>query len=93
MTNTIVDIIRDDGIIFDTVVYSNTRELPTGFVQIARTCSNCKFYINLDVAIYLPNLCSQYNKVFINKREGFHLMKVHKEPSDSCNLWEEKDSK
>ena len=57
----------------------------------SRTCERCRYYGCVDENIYSSNVCSQYQKVFINKRDGFHLLKCIKEPHNSCDLWECKD--
>ena len=56
-----------------------------------RTCKNCRYYGCMDENIYSDNVCSQYQKVFINKRDGTHFLKCIKEPHSSCDLWECKD--
>jgi hypothetical protein len=60
--------------------------------QKSRTCESCKYYGCVDENIYSNNVCSQYQKVFINRRDGVHLLKCVKEPHNSCDLWESKDN-
>ena len=67
-------------------------ELINWFDELSnKTCERCKYYGCVDENIYSNNVCSQYQKVFINKRDGFHLLKCIKEPHNSCDLWECKD--